>query len=73
MSIEETGSRGPSRLDPQIAARLKRDDAGLVGEAASRLRLQCIGADEHHRRCSVELPCELDAELDAAAAAALLT
>ena len=30
MSIEETGSRGPSRLDPQIAARLKRDDAGLV-------------------------------------------
>ncbi len=36
MSREETGNGRPSRLDPQIAARLKRDAAGLVAAIAQQ-------------------------------------
>ena len=36
MSMEVTGNGSPSRLDPQIAARLKRDAAGLVAAIAQQ-------------------------------------
>src|SRR5450432_1736685 len=36
MSMEMTGNGSPSRLDPQIAARLKRDAAGLVAAIAQQ-------------------------------------
>src|ERR1022692_1659791 len=36
MSMEVTGNGRPSRLDPQIAARLKRDPAGLVAAIAQQ-------------------------------------